>query len=150
MKLSGKYVGRRKNESSFRYKYLGIGYYLGGIPEKITDLQQNQLITIAMSEELLRELENTLNKNKMKPKLKALNLELYSVINLVRESVIFYRITGLNVPELRDPDDNIILATAIASNADVIITGDQDLLTLVEYQKIPIMTAKSFLNQWHN
>ncbi|MGI0481890.1 putative toxin-antitoxin system toxin component, PIN family [Geminocystis sp. CENA526] len=33
----------------------------GGIPEKIIDLQQNQLITIAMSEELLRELENTLN-----------------------------------------------------------------------------------------
>lgn len=59
-------------------------------------------------------------------------------------------ITELNVPELRDPDDNIILATAIASQADVIITGVQDLLTLIEYQKIPIMTAKSFLNQWHN
>lgn len=122
----------------------------GGIPEKIIDLQQNQLITIAISEELLRELENTFNKKKIKPKLKALNLELYSVINLVRESVIFYPITELNVPELRDPDDNIILATAIASNADIIITGDQDLLTLIEYQKIPIMTAKSFLNQWKN
>ncbi len=129
----------------------------GGIPEKITDLQQNKLITIAMSEELLRELENTFNKKKIKPKLKALNLELYSVINLVRESVILYPITELNVPELRDPDDNIILATAIAPhhfviafNADVIVTGDQDLLTLIEYQKIPIMTAKSFLNQWEN
>ena len=102
------------------------------------------------SEELLKELENTFNKRKIKPKLEVLNLELYSVINLVRESVIFYPITKLNVPELRDPDDNIILATAIASKADVIITGDQDLLTLIEYQKIPIMTAKSFLNQWEN
>lgn len=120
----------------------------GGIPEKITDLQQNQLITIAMSEELLRELENTFNKKKIKPKLNALNLELYSVINLVRESVIFYPITELNVPELRDPDNNIILVTAIASNADVIVTGDQDLLMLIEYQKIPIMTPKNFLNQY--
>ena len=48
----------------------------GGIPDKIVDLQQQQLITIAMSEELLRELETTLNKRKLKPKLKALNLEL--------------------------------------------------------------------------
>ncbi|WPF88442.1 hypothetical protein WEU38_16780 [Cyanobacterium aponinum AL20118] len=37
----------------------------------------------------------------------------------------------------------------IASNADVIITGDQDLLTLVTYQEISIMTPKSFLNQFH-
>ncbi len=120
----------------------------GGIPEKILDLQQYQLITIAMSEKLLRELENTFNKRKLKPKLKALNLELHSVISLVRESVIFYPITEINVPQLRDPDDNIILATAIASNADVIITGDQDLLTLVKYQNIPIMTANTFLNTY--
>lgn len=120
----------------------------GGNPEKIVDLQQHKLITIAMSEELLKELKTTFNKRKLQPKLNTLNLELDSVINLVRESVNFYPITEINVTQLRDPDDNIILATAIASNADVIITGDQDLLTLVKYQNIPIMTSNNFLNTY--
>jgi uncharacterized protein len=122
----------------------------GGIPDQIILLKQRQLITIAMSQQLLNELKTTFNKKKLLPKLKALNLTVDSVINLIRESVILYPINDLNVPELRDPDDRIILATAIAANADVIITGDQDLLTLVTYQQIPIITAKTFFDLYFN
>jgi putative PIN family toxin of toxin-antitoxin system len=117
----------------------------GGIPEKIVLLQDKQLISLAMSELLLNEIKNTFNKGKLQPKLKALNLMVDSVINLIRESVTVYPINNLNVPELRDPDDSIILATAIASESKVIVTGDQDLLTLIQYQEIEIMTAKNFL-----
>jgi uncharacterized protein len=65
-----------------------------------------------------------------------------------REITSIYAIPNLNVPELRDPDDIIVLATAIAGNAEVIITGDQDLLILQEYQNIQIMTAKNFLKRY--
>jgi predicted nucleic acid-binding protein len=54
----------------------------------------------------------------------------------------------MTVPELRDPDDTIVLATAIASQANAIITGDLDLLILGEYQGIQIMTANDFLQQY--
>lgn len=117
----------------------------GGIPEKIVLLQERQLISLAMSEILLNEIITTLNKSKLQPKLKALNLMVDSVINLIRESVIFYPINNLKVPELRAPDDSIVLATAMASESEVIVTGDQDLLTLIPYQEIEIMTAKKFL-----
>ena len=120
----------------------------GGIPDQILLLREQQKITIAMSQELLDELESTFNKRKLIPKLQALSLTVPTIINLIQESVIFYPIQKLNVRELRDADDNIILATAIAAESDVIITGDQDLLILFEYQGIAIRTAKDFLNEY--
>lgn len=47
-----------------------------------------------------------------------------------------YPIHPLEVPELRDPrdpKDAMVLATAIASQADAIISGDTDLLVLETY-----------------
>jgi hypothetical protein len=120
----------------------------GGIPDQILLLREQQKITIAMSQELLNELESTFNKRKLIPKLQALGLTVPTIINLIQESVIFYPIQKLNVHELRDADDNIILATGIAAESDVIITGDQDLLILFEYQGIAIRTAKDFLNEY--
>ncbi|MEH2399549.1 putative toxin-antitoxin system toxin component, PIN family [Nostoc sp.] len=46
----------------------------------------------------------------------------------------------LSTPQLRDPDDTVILGTAVAANAEVIVTGDLDLLMLTEFNKIPILT----------
>jgi len=101
-----------------------------------------------MSQQLLNEVENTFNKTKFQPKLKALDLMVSTLMDLIRESVVLYPIDELNIPELRDPDDNIVVATAIAAKADVIITGDRDLLILAEYQGINIMTAKDFWQRY--
>ena len=62
--------------------------------------------------------------------------------------VTIYSIVPLEVPELRDSDDRIVLATAIAAEADAIITGDKDLLTLSVYKNIPIMTVNNFLQNY--
>ena len=40
----------------------------------------------------------------------------------------------------RDADDDVILGTAVAARADLIVTGDKDLLVLGSYQSIPIIT----------
>ncbi|AIE73811.1 hypothetical protein D082_12830 [Synechocystis sp. PCC 6714] len=58
-----------------------------------------------------------------------------------------YPIEPLEVPELKDPNDAMVLATAIASQSDVLISGDSDLLVLEAHQNIPILTAKQFLNR---
>ena len=120
----------------------------GGIPDRIVTLQQQKLIEIASSQKLLNELERTLNKKKFQPKLAAMKLTALDVISLIRESVVLYPIPELFVPELRDPDDSIVLATAIAAQAQVIITGDQDLLVLSQYKNIPIMNAQDFLQRY--
>lgn len=45
-----------------------------------------------------------------------------------------------------DPDDNMILATAIAGNADFIVSGDKaHVLALGQVEGIPIITAREAL-----
>lgn len=46
-----------------------------------------------------------------------------------------------------DPADNKFLACAIDGKADAIVSGDHHLLNLKTYQKIPIVTAREFLNR---
>lgn len=47
----------------------------------------------------------------------------------------------------RDPDDDIVLATAVAAQAGVIITGDADLLDLKSHQGIAILSPRQFLER---
>ncbi|MDP3895031.1 putative toxin-antitoxin system toxin component, PIN family [Nocardioides sp.] len=48
-------------------------------------------------------------------------------------------------PVCRDPDDDHVLACALAAQADLIVSGDADLLNLREYQSIRIVTAAEAL-----
>jgi len=54
-----------------------------------------------------------------------------------------------SIPEVIADDlpDNQILASALISNASFIISGDKHLLKLKEFQGIPILTPRQFLNQ---
>ena len=45
----------------------------------------------------------------------------------------------------RDPKDNFVLDLAVSGGASVIISGDNDLLTLGRYDSIPIRTPAQFL-----
>jgi putative PIN family toxin of toxin-antitoxin system len=54
----------------------------------------------------------------------------------------------VEAPELarvaRDRDDDAVLAAAIAGKASAIVTGDRDLLVLVEHEGIRIVTPRDF------
>lgn len=45
-----------------------------------------------------------------------------------------------------DPEDNMIVATAVAAGADYLVTGDRHLLSLEQYQGIRIVTPRQFLD----
>ena len=45
----------------------------------------------------------------------------------------------------RDPDDDRLIACAVVGEADVIVSGDDDLLALERVGGIPILTAAQFL-----
>ena len=46
---------------------------------------------------------------------------------------------------VRDPNDDMILAAAIAAKANVLVTRDDDLLSLGTHEKIAIITPEIFL-----
>ena len=49
------------------------------------------------------------------------------------------------VPVVRDPDDDKIVACAVAAGADYLVSRDKDLLTLKEHEGISIISPETFL-----
>lgn len=62
-----------------------------------------------------------------------------------RERATLVAAPPLPQPVCRDPDDDWVLATAVAGRADVMITGDQDLLVLGQHAGIAILSPRRFL-----
>lgn len=52
-----------------------------------------------------------------------------------------------SVRACRDPDDDHLLALALSGEADVIISGDADLLVLDPFRGIPILTPRRLIEQ---
>jgi putative PIN family toxin of toxin-antitoxin system len=52
---------------------------------------------------------------------------------------------NVQIAVCRDPRDDKFLEVAVATKADVIVSGDDDLLTLNPYASIPIVSAGRFL-----
>lgn len=55
----------------------------------------------------------------------------------------------LDVPICRDPDDDVVLATALAGACDAIVTGDQDRLVLDPFRGIRVISPSAFW-QWES
>jgi uncharacterized protein len=118
----------------------------GGQPDRITQLVELKQITAISSEEILIELTEILQKAKFQKRLNQLGFTAGEVTIIARRLMTFVVIEELLVPELRDPKDQMILATAIAGNAEVIISGDKDLLTLQSFRDISIFSPFQFLS----
>lgn len=52
----------------------------------------------------------------------------------------------LKRPVCRDPDDDLVLATAVAAKAHCIVTGDDDLLVLKSFAGIAILSPRAFVD----
>jgi putative PIN family toxin of toxin-antitoxin system len=55
----------------------------------------------------------------------------------------------VTVPQLRDKDDEAIIATALSARAKIIVTGDQDLLVLKNYDDISILSPRQFYQTYY-
>jgi uncharacterized protein len=77
-------------------------------------------------------------------KFKHTDAEANNACELFRAAMEIVPPAELESPVCRDPDDDLVLATAIAGEADCIITGDQDLLVLVRYRDIRIVRPADF------
>lgn len=96
--------------------------------------------TLLTSEIILQEFEEKLvAKGKVEPE-KAARLRAEIAAN---SSIV--PIEPPTNPVCRDPDDDAILATAVAAHADLLVTGDKDLLVIGISQGIPIVTPAECL-----
>lgn len=52
---------------------------------------------------------------------------------------------SIHTPVATHPEDDLILATAVAGNAEYLVTGDRQLLALGTYEGVRIVSAAEFL-----
>lgn len=68
---------------------------------------------------------------------------------------LLLRLTGLielvdvvdQIRASRDPNDDKFLEAAVSGRANVVITGDRDLLDLNPFREIPILTPADYLRR---
>jgi uncharacterized protein len=118
----------------------GLGWK--GKPNKILKLIEKNQYTLIISDEQLFEIERVIKYSKLKFDI----TKQKNILNYLKE-ISGLLISSLKVDLCRDPNDNMILASAIEANADFIITGDKDLLVLKEVNGIKIVTVSEFLRK---
>lgn len=69
------------------------------------------------------------------------------ILALYRQHADWYEPAKLAETVCRDPDDDWVLATALAGGADAIVSGDADLLTLASYSGIEMLSPRQFVGR---
>lgn len=100
--------------------------------------------TLLYSDSLLEELADVLNRPRIRDNYRLTNNDIHTVLGLILlrgEAVT----PDQTITICRDPKDNKFLEVAVAGRADVIVTGDDDLLVLHPFAGIPIVSPSTFL-----
>ncbi len=71
--------------------------------------------------------------------------EIRAAVGLLRQRVIVVEPVTLPDRVYRDEDDDQVLGTALAGQADCIVTGDKDLLDIKKFNSIAIIKPSDFL-----
>jgi uncharacterized protein len=124
------------------------GLLWGGMPNRVVRLARSGQITAIVSMEILNELRNTLSYPKLQAQLSRLGETAETLLRSIEEVSEVVMAETIVVPELRDPKDAIVLAAALAGTAEVIVTGDQDLLVLGRFEGVEILTPADFLGRY--
>jgi putative PIN family toxin of toxin-antitoxin system len=77
-------------------------------------------------------------------KIKATAAQADQAVRLLRSRLEVVEPVAPGAQVCRDADDDVVLGTAIAGRCDAIVTGDRDLLDLVGYREVAIVSPSGF------
>lgn len=121
---------------------LWISFLIGKQLANLKDLIVEETIKVIVSEQILEEIITVTQRPK---------LQKYFSQSKVNELIKFLKITGIyveiksEVSICRDAKDNYLLALAKDSQANFLMTGDQDLLILQQFEQTEIINYADFL-----
>jgi len=110
-----------------------------GTPGKLIDAAQSKTFSLFSSAPLLAELRGALLREKFAKQLKTKGLMPDEIADGYAALVSIVTPAVIRPAIAHDPPDDVVLATALAAQADLIVSGDADLLNLKTYQGIPIV-----------
>jgi uncharacterized protein len=116
-----------------------------GPPRRLINLARERIVTLCTSPILLAELAEVIGRDKFAKRVLAATLSATELVQDYERLAEIVESQPLPAPTSRDPDDDHVLACALAAQADLIVSGDRDLLTLREYQEMPILSTAAAL-----
>jgi putative PIN family toxin of toxin-antitoxin system len=117
-----------------------------GAPYQLLEAARAELVQLYTSSELLAELESILTRPKFRAKLAAAQHSAKELVELFTEMATVVR--PVSVPRTApDPDDDIVLATAKAASAAMIVTGDRVLRSIDSFEGIVLLDIHEALER---
>lgn len=111
-----------------------------GSPHALLEEVRNGCIALITNPTLLAELTDVIGRAKFEAILKRTHTSREQALAQVRQLAEVIDPPPLKRRVWRDPDDDAVLALALASTADWIVSGDDDLLVLQTFEGIAIIT----------
>jgi putative PIN family toxin of toxin-antitoxin system len=117
------------------------GFLWGGVPRQLLQAAREKRLHLFTSTTLLLELTDILGRAKFARKLAAAQLSIDQLVE--RYTLLAAVVHPVAIPPtvLDDPDDDQVLACALAAKAEIIVSGDRHLLDLEEHQGVRIVTV---------
>ena len=110
----------------------------GGVPRLLLQAGHDKRIELFTSAALLAELTDILGRRKFAVKITAATLTVDQLVD--RYAVLAALVRPTPIPRIApDPDDDVVLGTALAAKADWVVTGDKPLLSVAEYRGVRIV-----------
>ena len=116
-----------------------------GTPGKLIDAAQSRTVFLFTSAPLLGELRGVLGREKFSKQLEARGLSAEEVFDGYAALATMVTPAIISPTIASDSTDDVVLATALAAQADGIVSGDAHLLNLKDYQGIPLLSAAEIL-----
>ena len=116
-----------------------------GLPRHVLDAARDGIIELFTSAVLLEELEDVLNREKFAPRLEAAKATAHELVVGYAALATVVAAEPIEPVILADPDDDAVLACALAAQCEVITSGDSHLLDLKQHKEVRILTASELL-----
>lgn len=122
------------------------GIFWNGKPKYLLKILEKDILSSYICKEMIDEIDEVIKRDFFKERINLLGLTTENIINQIIELNKIIEIDG-NLNAIKDdPDDNIILETAIKSKSEFLISGDNHLLDLKNYNNIKIISCKDFID----
>ncbi len=120
------------------------GLLWDGSPRRLLRMGRGDEIRLFTSAPLLAELTDVLSRPKFEKKIIASLLSVDELVDLYAELAALVRPNP--VPRLApDPDDDVVIGTALAARANFVVTGDRGLLSLATFDGGRIASVNAVL-----
>ena len=114
-----------------------------GVPATIVRFGLAGTFEFVTSEHILRGVERAWNKPYFREKYS--DIEARVALRTLRQRTIIVEPSRVAIGVADDLEDDLVLGTAIAGQADYLVTGDRNLLKLEKYLGIEIVPPQEFL-----